>query len=69
MVNDGGLKPLSRRRLLIVGGMGGVVLAALGLGSLRHRAEVGQNTHGATGVAPDAKMTVLAFIGALFASY
>lgn len=66
MVNDEGLKPLSRRRLLIVGGMGGIVLAALGLGSLRHRAEVGQNAHGATGVAPDAKMTVLAFIGALF---
>jgi hypothetical protein len=65
MVNDGGLKPLSRR-VLIVGGIGGVVLAALGLGSLRHRAEVGQNASGATGVAPAAKMTVLAFIGALF---
>jgi hypothetical protein len=65
-VNDEELKPLSRRRLLIVGGVGGIVLAAVGLGSLRHRAEVGQNTHGATGIAPDTKMTVLAFIGALF---
>jgi hypothetical protein len=65
-VNDEGLKPLGRRRLLIVGGMGTIALAAVGLGSLRHRGEIAQNTPGLGGVSPDAKMTALSFIGALF---
>jgi hypothetical protein len=65
-VNDERLKLPGRRRLLIAGGLGGIVLAAVGLGSRRLRTEVGQDTIGAAGVAPEAKMTVVAFMGALF---
>lgn len=65
-MNDEGLKPLGRRRLLIVSGMGAIALAAVGLGSLRHREETAQNTSGPGDASADAKMTALSFIGALF---
>jgi hypothetical protein len=65
-VNDDPPKLLSRRRVLIIGGgLGGFTLA-LGWGWLGLRAGGGHQAHVPTDITPAAKMTVLAFIGALF---
>ena len=64
-MNDVQSKLLSRRRLLIAGGVFGVALTAVDLGWVRPRQRVGQVKDRAIGIAPDAKLTVVAFIGAL----
>lgn len=58
-------KLLSRRRLIVAGGVGAMALTALGLGSLRARQSLGQITDAVSGITVDAKLTVVAFIGAL----
>lgn len=64
-MNDDPPKQLSRRRVLIIGGLGGMSLA-LSWGWLRFRA-TGQHGANVPGeITPDAKSTVVVFIGALF---
>jgi hypothetical protein len=59
-------KPPDRRRLMIAAGVGGITLVAFGLRLARTGTVIGEHEAAPAGLAPDATLTVLAFIGALF---